>query len=132
VDYDSETFDLTPVLRHEVERLLAEAGAGLAVAQKRSEDEVARMAAGADLVMIQSTRPLLTRRVIEGLSSCRGIVRMGVGYDSVDLAAATAQGIPVSNVAGWCTDEVAEHTLALLLAGVRRLTQLDGRLHRGL
>jgi lactate dehydrogenase-like 2-hydroxyacid dehydrogenase len=35
-------------------------------------------------------------------------------------------------VAGWCTDEVAEHTLALLLAGVRRLTQLDGRLHRGL
>lgn len=49
------------------------------------------------------------------------IVRCGVGYDIVDVATATRHGIWVANVPDYCTDEVADHTLALLLAAARRL-----------
>jgi C-terminal binding protein len=51
----------------------------------------------------------------------RGIVRSGVGYDNVDLAAAQAEGITVCNVPDYGTDEVADHTLALLLWCLRGL-----------
>jgi D-3-phosphoglycerate dehydrogenase len=89
------------------------------------------MAGGADLVMIQSVRPLLSDRVIPELTRCRGIIRLGLGYDSVDIAAATDAGIPVSNVVDWCTDEVAEHAIALLFAAARRLTPLNQMVRSG-
>ena len=54
--------------------------------------------------------------VIAQLERCRCIVRMGAGYDSVDCDAATAKGILVCNVPAYCTAEVADHALALLLA----------------
>jgi D-3-phosphoglycerate dehydrogenase len=57
------------------------------------------------------------------MRNCRVIVRYGIGVDNVDLAAAAAKGIPVCNVPDYCTDEVADHTLALILELVRRTTQ---------
>ena len=45
------------------------------------------------------------------------IVRYGIGVDNVDLKAAAAKKIPVCNVPDYCIDEVADHTLALILAG---------------
>jgi D-3-phosphoglycerate dehydrogenase len=59
--------------------------------------------------------------VIARLDRCRVIARYGSGHDNVDVAAATAQGITVTNVPGYCTDEVADHALALLLASARHL-----------
>jgi len=52
------------------------------------------------------------------------IVRAGIGYDNVDVLAAHRHGIEVANVPDYCTDEVADHTLMLLLAAERRLTTL--------
>lgn len=52
----------------------------------------------------------------------RLIVRAGIGYDNVNVSAAHRHGIEVSNVPDYCTDEVADHTLLLLLAAERRLT----------
>jgi D-3-phosphoglycerate dehydrogenase / 2-oxoglutarate reductase len=49
------------------------------------------------------------------------VVRAGVGYDVIDLPAASRHGMQVANVPDYCTDEVADHTLALLLAAARRL-----------
>ena len=63
----------------------------------------------------------LTAGSIEAMEQCRGIVRYGVGVDNVDVAAATRRGIPVCNVPDYCTDEVADHTLTLTLAVVRKL-----------
>jgi D-3-phosphoglycerate dehydrogenase len=129
IDYDSDLFDLSPAARAEMERILAEAGAELSIGQNRSEETVMAAAEGCDVVMIQSVRPLLNSRTIPGLPKCRGIIRMGLGYDSVDVAAATQMGIPVSNVIDWCNDEVAEHAIALLMAGARKVALLNQVLH---
>lgn len=56
----------------------------------------------------------------------RLIVRAGIGYDIVDVPAATAAGVTVANVPDYCVDEVADHSLLLLLAAQRRLTTLAG------
>jgi phosphoglycerate dehydrogenase-like enzyme len=63
----------------------------------------------------------LSRAVITRLQACRGIVCASVGTDNVDLDAARDCGISVSNVADYGVDEVADHTLALLLALSRNL-----------
>src|SRR5579884_1857775 len=62
-----------------------------------------------------------TRRVIEANPQLRVIARAGVGYDAVDLAAATEHGIAVCITPGTNQDAVAEHTFALMLALVKNL-----------
>jgi D-3-phosphoglycerate dehydrogenase / 2-oxoglutarate reductase len=73
----------------------------------------------------------LGANVIDHLERCRVIVRYGVGVDNVDVAAATRRGIPVCNVPDYCTDEVADHTLALALALVRKLPASIDQLRQG-
>jgi len=63
---------------------------------------------------------------IRALRSTRLIIRAGIGYDMVDIDAATRAGVLVANVPDFCVDEVADHTLALLLAAMRRLPQALG------
>jgi phosphoglycerate dehydrogenase-like enzyme len=63
----------------------------------------------------------LTNRTIERLARCRVIVRAGVGFDNVDGEAAGGAGIPLLNVPDYGTNEVADHTLALLLAAWRQV-----------
>jgi D-3-phosphoglycerate dehydrogenase / 2-oxoglutarate reductase len=50
---------------------------------------------------------------------------MGTGYDNIDVEAAARARIAVSNVPEFCTDDVADHTLAMLLACARRLIKGD-------
>ena len=69
---------------------------------------------------------------IRRLQKCRAIVRCGVGYDNVDLAAAGAKGIYVCNVPDYGTDEVADHAMALMLACARGLTLTEKRLRKTL
>ncbi len=61
----------------------------------------------------------------------RMIAQMAVGYDNVDLTAATARGIPVSNTPDVLTDATADLTFALILALSRRIVELDRRVRRG-
>ena len=63
--------------------------------------------------------------MIDGLERCRVISLGMVGVDSVDVAAATARGIPVTNVPDTFIEEVADHALMLILATYRRLTLMD-------
>lgn len=69
--------------------------------------------------------------VIEGLSRCKVIVRTGIGYNNIDLDAATRKGIMVANVPDYCIDEVADHTMALFLAGIRKINFLNSRVKAG-
>src|SRR4051812_28312351 len=55
------------------------------------------------------------------MNKVRVIVRYGIGVDNVDLQAARERGIPVCNVPDYCIDEVADHTLAFLLAATRQV-----------
>ena len=58
---------------------------------------------------------------LSALPGLRAVVRYGVGYDNVDLAAATRHGVRVSNVQGYASHSVSDHALALILACARGL-----------
>jgi D-3-phosphoglycerate dehydrogenase / 2-oxoglutarate reductase len=91
------------------------------VARKRiaPPEELARLVADADHVVTQFAP--VNAAVVAAMRRAKVIVRYGVGVDNVDLEAARARGIPVCNVPDYCMDEVADHTLALLLATTRHV-----------
>ncbi len=66
----------------------------------------------------------ITGEMMASFRHCRVIVCASTGFDYVDHAVAGKRGIRVSNVPGYCTDEVATHTIALLLSQARRLPQV--------
>jgi phosphoglycerate dehydrogenase-like enzyme len=67
----------------------------------------------------------LDAATIGRLKNCKIIVRCGTGYNNIDVAAATERGIPVCNTPDYGTAEVADHTIALLLALERGLLPFD-------
>lgn len=73
----------------------------------------------------------ITAKVIQNLACCRVIARYGVGYDNVDVQAATARGIQVCNVPDYCLEDVSDHALALLFSCVRKTASHDKRVRRG-
>src|SRR5262249_35450382 len=87
--------------------------------EKRPPQELAHLVADADAVLTQFAA--VTAEVIVPMARARVIVRYGVGVDNVDLDAARARGIPVCNVPDYCIDEVADHTLAFILATTRQV-----------
>jgi D-3-phosphoglycerate dehydrogenase / 2-oxoglutarate reductase len=95
----------------------------------RTREEILALAADAD-VILAGAAPRFDGATIAGLR-CKGIVRYGVGVDSIDLPAAAAAGILVANTPDYGTEAVAVHTLALVLAGIRRLPMAERRLRRG-
>jgi D-3-phosphoglycerate dehydrogenase len=74
----------------------------------------------------------LTRRMIEALDGCRVIAVGSVGVECVDVEAATERGIPVTNCPDTFTEEVADHTMMLLLAAHRRAVEQDRIVRTGL
>jgi len=66
----------------------------------------------------------VTDEMMETFNKCRIIACASTGYDYVDHVSAGKRGIWVTNCPGYCTDEVAMHTIALLLSQVRRLPQV--------
>ena len=66
----------------------------------------------------------LKAELIKRLAKCRVILRMGTGYDKIDVTAATEKGIAVGYVPGYCVYEVAEHALALLLSITRKIPEM--------
>ncbi len=83
-----------------------------------AEAELYREADGIITEMHPVTGPMM-----DTFKRCRIVACASTGYDYVDLAAATAHNIWVTNCPGYCTDEVATHTLALILSQARRLPQ---------
>jgi D-3-phosphoglycerate dehydrogenase len=69
--------------------------------------------------------------MIRQLTRCRIISRFGIGVDNVDLDAATSAGIVVTKVPDYCIDEVSDHTLALLLALIRKIPSSNAHVHAG-
>ena len=78
---------------------------------------------------------LLTDRIdaelMEACPNMRAISNYAVGVDNVDLAAATARGIPVGNTPGVLTDSTADMAVALMLAAARRVVESDAVVRRG-
>ena len=113
----------------EEEAVFAAAGMRWDKVVARTEDDFLSKCGEADGLLVQYGQ--VSRRVIEGLPRLRLLVRYGVGVDGVDVEAATERGIPVVNVPDYGTDEVANHAVALLLALVRKIAQLDRQTRAG-
>lgn len=71
----------------------------------------------------------VSEHTLNKLKNCKAIVRIGVGYDSVDIEAAGKRGIAVCNVPDYGTNDVADHCFALLLAACRSLPAYNKALH---
>ena len=93
------------------------------VAERIAGEDWAR----ADALIVYYGVPI-DRSLVERLDSCRILVRAGVGYDHIDIAACAARGIPVCNVPDYGTTEVADHAIALTLALARGLVSYHARL----
>ena len=87
--------------------------------EKRSATELTQLVADADAVITQFAP--VNAEVIASMQHAKVIVRYGIGVDNVDLEAAKTRGIPVCNVPDYCVDEVADHTLAFILATTRQV-----------
>jgi D-3-phosphoglycerate dehydrogenase len=112
------------------ERLeLERAGATFVALEGQNPDEVLAVARDCDALLAVSAK--VPAELIDQLMRCRVIARLGAGTDRIDVAAATRRGILVTNVPDFCTNEQAEHTLALLLAWVRRLPYMLSAMQRG-
>lgn len=98
---------------------LARAGAEVVEIEGQEPHDILAAAEDCDALLVVSS--CVPASVIERLSRCRVIARLGAGTDKIDVAEATCRGIVVTNVPDFCLNEQAEHTLALLLAFARRL-----------
>lgn len=104
----------------EVERsILAEVPAELVVPD--ASDVSTLTAAARDVDAIMTCWAKVPEAVIAAAPRCRIVARMGVGLDNIDVAAATARRILVTNIPDYCMEEVAEHALALLLSLARKV-----------
>lgn len=95
----------------------------------RTEADVIAFAEDAAGIIVQYAP--LTSRVIGNLRRCQVITRYGIGVDNIDVAAASAAGIWVTNVPGFCAAELAEHSLAMILSLTRKLPRLNASVRAG-
>lgn len=104
-------------------------GAEFSAHQCKSDAEVAEAVAGADVAVVQfaSFGAEAARAVKPGAT----VIRYGVGYDNINLAAAAAAGLRVGYVPDYCTDEVADHTAAAILSLLRKLPAMDVSVREG-
>ncbi len=96
-----------------------------------TEDQVIQAGKEGDAVITLTTLQPFSRQVIESLPRCKFIMSVGIGYDLLDVAAATDHGILVANVPDASVEEMSDHTMALILACTRRMVQLDTAVRAG-
>ena len=96
-----------------------------------TEDEVIEAAKDADVILADGAQ--ITRRVMETSLKCRAIINYGVGFDTIDVDAATDNNIIVANTPApsWCIEEVSNHAITLLLACAKKLAFLNNSTKQG-
>ncbi|WP_151772373.1 C-terminal binding protein [Streptomyces abyssomicinicus] len=110
-------------------QVAAEAEVDLVLADCKDENDVLEAAAGADGLIVQYAP--VTAAVFDAVPNLKVVSRYGVGVDTIDVAAAQAHGVLVCNVPDYGTEDVSDHAVALALALLRGIPQLDRRLRRG-
>jgi len=110
---------------------LAKVNAELVDAACVTEDEVIEAAKDADVILAEGAQ--ITRRAMEALPKCKAIINYGVGFDTIDVDAATDNNILVANTPApsWCIEEVSNHAIVLLLACAKKLAFLNNSTKQG-
>ena len=91
----------------------------LRMAKSTSAEDILEVARDADAILV--TYAKLTADLINQLTRCKAIGRFGLGVDNIDLPACKAKGIAVNYVPDYCIREVSDHTMAMLLALIRKI-----------
>lgn len=118
-----------PDLNIEETVLLPEGVQIVSLREKAPAGELAELVRNADAVIVQFAA--VTADIVHAMTRAKAIVRYGIGYDNVDGAAARARSIPLCNVPDYCIDEVADHTLAFILALTRQVVPNSMHLREG-
>ena len=121
-DYVWESLDVE-------KKILGDLGELVPMQTKKPEEFLAQ-AADCDALLNTYAGPI-TAEAMAKMPRCRIIARYGIGVDTIDLAAATAAGIIVTNNPTYCIEEVAEHTMALLLDSARKIAFYDRLVRSG-
>lgn len=101
-------------------------GISFTAARCKNEDDVLMVAENADAII--SEYAPLTQKVIHSLRRCKIISMNAAGFDNVDVEAATSKGILLVNCPDYCFEEVADHTMAMILSCARGIFQYDRRI----
>jgi D-3-phosphoglycerate dehydrogenase / 2-oxoglutarate reductase len=109
--------------------ILGTIGARLLIAQSGSKEELVDLAPAADAILCNWKA--VSGDVLRAANQCITVVRYGIGLDNIDVAVATSLGIVVTNVPAYCVDDVADHTMALLLACNRKVCWFDRDIKAG-
>lgn len=96
---------------------------------RTAQEEIAGRIGDAPVVLTNKAR--ITREVMEACPQIRYIGVLATGYNVVDIATAKERGIVVTNVPAYSTQAVAQHTMALLLASMSRVSEYNARVKRG-
>jgi C-terminal binding protein len=105
--------------------------ADVVVADARHEDDLVPHLLEADAILLFHDIERMGDSTFAKAPRCRAVIRAGVGYNNVDLAAAGRRGIAVCNVPDYGTEEVADHAIMLLLAVARHLIIQDASMRAG-
>jgi D-3-phosphoglycerate dehydrogenase len=114
----------------DVEKKTLASLAELVALKTKKPEEFLSQAADCDALLNTYAGPI-TADVMDKMPKCRIIARYGIGVDTIDLEAATRAGIIVTNNPSYCIEEVAEHTMALLLACARKIAFYDRMVREG-
>lgn len=110
-------------------QVLSDIRAEIVVAETGDEEELLTVASNVDGILT-CWKPV-RESVIANATKCRIIARYGIGLDNIDVDAATANGIIVTNVPTYCVDEVSDHAIALLLSCARNITRYSEAVRSG-
>jgi D-3-phosphoglycerate dehydrogenase len=112
-----------------IEQQLAGLDYHLDAHEYRSAGQVIEAILGADIIINQGVP--MPRDIIQRIDRAQAIVSFGHGFNHIDHHAATEQGIMVVNCAGFCSEEVSNHTIMLLLACAKKLGMLNSLVKGG-
>lgn len=115
----------------EVEAPILGGLAEFALGRAWSEAEIAELVSEVDALILYHDIPRVSDATFSRARRLKGVIRAGVGYNNVDLDAAAARGIVVCNVPDYGTEEVADHSIAMLLAIARQLRPGDEAIRNG-
>lgn len=123
------TDDALPDIEVE-KKILKRVNADVLPVHCRKEKDLLKVAEKADAILAKNNPPV-TEQVIQSLKDCNVLARAGIGTDSIDVNSATKKGIAVVNVPSYCEKEVSNHTIALILASLRKLVPLTKEIKNG-
>jgi D-3-phosphoglycerate dehydrogenase len=104
--------------------------ANIVITDVMTEDDLIKVCGDADAILAEYAP--FSKRVLQELKNCKIISNSAIGVDNIDIAAAKELGIAVANVPGYCSYEVADHTMALILASLRNVVSCARDVRNGI